>query len=93
MTVLDIVILVVIAGICGAIGTAIVGYSRRGCLATIALGFIGALLGYWIARAAHLPEPLQIQVGDSTFPVVWSIVGTALFVAVISFLTRPRNRE
>src|SRR5262245_19469378 len=41
MTLLDFLILLLVAGICGAVGQAIVGYSRGGCLASIALGFIG----------------------------------------------------
>jgi uncharacterized membrane protein YeaQ/YmgE (transglycosylase-associated protein family) len=94
MTVLDILLLLLIAGICGAIGQAIVGFSRGGILASIALGFIGALLGFWMARGLNLPEPLAINVGgEATFPVVWSIIGTALFVAVISLLTRRPRTE
>jgi uncharacterized membrane protein YeaQ/YmgE (transglycosylase-associated protein family) len=91
MTILQFVVLLVIAGLCGALGQAIAGYSRGGCLASIALGFIGALLGMWIARALQLPEPFPVEVGDSPFPIIWSIVGSALFVAVIAFLTRPRR--
>ena len=88
MTVLDFVILLVVAGICGALGQAIAGFSRGGCLAAIALGFIGALLGAWIARSLNLPEPFQLVIGDQPFPIIWSIVGSALFVAVISLISR-----
>jgi uncharacterized membrane protein YeaQ/YmgE (transglycosylase-associated protein family) len=87
-TILDVVVLILIAGICGAIGQAITGYSAGGIVVSVVLGFIGALLGLWLARAMNLPEPLAVQVGDVTFPILWSIVGAALFVAVISFLTR-----
>lgn len=52
MTILELLLLLLVAGICGAIGQAIVGYSRGGCLVAIALGFIGALVGSWIARAS-----------------------------------------
>jgi uncharacterized membrane protein YeaQ/YmgE (transglycosylase-associated protein family) len=85
------VILLVVAALCGAIGQAITGYSRGGLLVAIALGFIGALMGVAIARAARLPEPLALEVGDTTFPVVWSIIGAALFVAVIGLLTPRRE--
>jgi uncharacterized membrane protein YeaQ/YmgE (transglycosylase-associated protein family) len=89
LTLLDLLILLLIAGICGAIGQAISGYSRGGILVSIALGFIGALLGMWIARATNLPEPFEVRVGDTTFPVIWSIIGSALFVAVLGLFTRP----
>jgi uncharacterized membrane protein YeaQ/YmgE (transglycosylase-associated protein family) len=90
MSILDFVILLIVAGICGAVGQAIVGYSRGGCLASIALGFIGALLGAWISRSLNLPEYLKPQIGEQTYPIVWSIIGSALFVAFLSLLTaRP----
>jgi uncharacterized membrane protein YeaQ/YmgE (transglycosylase-associated protein family) len=91
MTLLHFVILLVVAGVCGSIGRALAGYSHGGCLGSIALGFIGALLGVWIARALHLPEVLVWRVGAEPFPVLWSIVGSALFVAVLSALTRRRD--
>ena len=51
MTLVDLLILLLVAGLCGAIGQAISGYSRGGCLVSIALGFIGALVGVWLSRA------------------------------------------
>lgn len=88
MTLFDLLLLLLIAGICGSLGQAISGYSRGGCLVSIALGFVGAVLGMWLARALHLPELFAVQVGTTTFPIVWSIIGAALFVAIISLLTR-----
>ena len=91
MTLIDLLILLLIAGVCGALGRAIVGYSHGGCLVSIALGFIGALLGGWLARQFGLPELLPLRVGGTSFPVVWSIIGAALFVAVINLISRGRN--
>lgn len=90
MTVVDLLLLLLVAGLCGALGQAISGFSRGGCLVSIALGFIGALLGILLARRLGLPEPLPVEVGGQTFPVVWSIIGSALFVAVIGLVTRRR---
>jgi uncharacterized membrane protein YeaQ/YmgE (transglycosylase-associated protein family) len=91
MTILQLLLLLAVAGVCGAVGQAIAGYSRGGCIASIALGFIGALLGPWIAHQAGLPEWLTVQVGATRFPVVWSIVGSTLFVAIVSFFSRSRS--
>jgi uncharacterized membrane protein YeaQ/YmgE (transglycosylase-associated protein family) len=91
MTLIDLLILLLVAGLCGALGQAISGYSRGGCLVSIALGFIGAILGMWLARQLGLPELFNVAVGGRNFPVVWSIIGSALFVAVISLLTRGRR--
>ena len=91
MTLLQLVVLLLIAGVCGALGQAISGFSRGGCLVSIAIGFIGAVLGMWLARQLGLPELFSIQIGTTSFPIVWSIIGSALFVAIISLLTRRRT--
>ena len=90
MTVIDVLVLLLIAGLCGALGQAISGFSRGGCLVSIALGFIGAVLGMWLARQMGLPELFSIHIGTTNFPIVWSIIGSALFVALITLLTRRR---
>ena len=90
MTVIEFLVLLLVAGVCGALGQAIGGFSRGGCLVSIALGFIGALLGTWLSRQFGLPELLVVPVGGRGFPIVWSIIGAALFVAVIGLLTRRR---
>ena len=91
MTLIDLLVLLLIAGICGALGQAISGFTRGGCLVSIALGFIGALVGMWIARHLGLPEPFPVVIGaGKTFPVIWSIIGSALFVAIISLISRSR---
>ncbi len=90
MTLTDLIVLLIVAGVCGAIGRAISGYSHGGCLVSIALGFIGALVGMWLARTLQLPELFPVRIGSASFPIVWSIIGAALFVALISLLTRRR---
>lgn len=92
MTLLSFLILLVIAGICGAIGQAIAGSGRGGILVSIAIGFIGALLGMWIAGEMGMRELFALNIGGQTFPIVWSILGSALFVAVISLITRRRHK-
>lgn len=91
MDLFEFLILLLVAGICGALGQAIGGFSRGGCLVSIALGFIGALLGTWLARMAGLPELFTIQVGTQPFPIVWSIIGATIFVAIIGLLTSRRG--
>jgi uncharacterized membrane protein YeaQ/YmgE (transglycosylase-associated protein family) len=88
MTFVELLILLLIAGICGSLAQALVGYSHGGCLVSIVLGLIGALIGTWLARLAGLPEILSVQVGNQPFPLVWSIIGAALFVAVLNLLSR-----
>ena len=86
---LELLLLLIVAAICGSIGRAIVGYSHGGCLVSVALGFIGALFGGWLANLLDLPlvfTPLNMR--GHPFPVLWSIIGAALFVAVINLTPR-----
>lgn len=90
MTILDFLILLLVAAVCGAVGQALAGYSVGGCITSILVGFVGAVIGSWIAGALGLPEIFAVNVGGRSFPIVWSVIGSALFVAVLALLTRRR---
>ena len=90
MTLLDFLILLIIAAVCGAVGQALAGYSVGGCITSILVGFVGALIGSWIATNLGLPEFLSVNVGGRSFPIVWSVIGSALLVALLALLTRRR---
>ena len=90
MSLPSLLLLLVIAAVCGALGKAIAGSVRGGLIVSIVLGFIGALLGPWVARALKLPEPFMVNIGGQPFPVLWSIIGAALFVALIHLVSRRR---
>jgi uncharacterized membrane protein YeaQ/YmgE (transglycosylase-associated protein family) len=92
MTILELIILLVIAAICGAIGQAIAGYTLGGLVITTVVGFIGAWLGTWMARGVGLPELLMVNIGGEPFPIVWAIIGSAVFTAIVALLTRPARR-
>jgi len=87
MSLLELLILLLVAGICGAVGKAIAGSYPGGFLVSIAVGFIGALVGTWVARLVGLPELFAVNVGTMSFPILWSILGSALFVALIALLS------
>jgi uncharacterized membrane protein YeaQ/YmgE (transglycosylase-associated protein family) len=93
MTLIEFLVLLAIAGVCGAIGQTLAGFSRGGCLTTIAVGFVGAVLGMWLGRQLGLEEMFAVEVGDKSFPVLWSIIGSALFVALISLFTRGSKQR
>lgn len=90
MSLTSLLLLLVIAAICGAVGKAIAGSTRGGLLVSIVLGFIGALLGPWVAGKVGLPEPFMVTIGGQPFPILWSIIGAALFVAIIHLISRQR---
>lgn len=91
MTLMGFILLLVVAAVAGAMGQAIVGYSAGGCLVSIALGFVGALIGIWIKGQLGLPEPFPVEIQGQTYPLIWSIIGAALFVAVISLISGRRR--
>jgi uncharacterized membrane protein YeaQ/YmgE (transglycosylase-associated protein family) len=91
MSIAELLIYLVVAGVCGSIAQALAGGSRGGCLVSIVLGFIGALLGTKLASLAGLHEILPVTIGGKSFPIIWSIIGAALFVAILNFLS-PRRR-
>jgi uncharacterized membrane protein YeaQ/YmgE (transglycosylase-associated protein family) len=90
LTLPALLVLIVIAAICGAVGKALVGGGPGGLVVSTALGFIGALFGPWVALQLHLSEPLVLKVGGQPFPIVWSIVGAALFVALLHLMSGRR---
>ncbi len=92
MGILELLLLLLIAGVCGGIGQSIAGFTRGGFLISIVLGFIGAMLGAWLARSLGLPEPLVITIDQTSFPILWSIIGSALFVALIALLSRGNRK-
>jgi len=85
----NIVWLLVIAGVCGALGQAITACRAAGAWCRSPSGIAPS----WdVARAVlGLPELFTIRVGGARFPILWSIIGSALFVAVISLITRSRR--
>jgi len=91
LTLPGLIVLIVIAAICGAVGRALGGGARGGLLVSTAIGFIGALFGPWVARQLHLAEPFVLRVGGYSFPIMWSIIGGALFVAILHLLSGRRR--
>jgi uncharacterized membrane protein YeaQ/YmgE (transglycosylase-associated protein family) len=90
ITLESLVVLLIVAFIAGSIGERIAGYSHRGCLTSTALGFIGALIGTWAVKQFGLPEVYMLQVGHSSIPILWTIIGAIVFVVVLHLFTRRR---
>jgi uncharacterized membrane protein YeaQ/YmgE (transglycosylase-associated protein family) len=88
MTLTEWLILLAIAAICGSLGQSLVGYSIGGCLTSIVIGIVGAYLGLWLAREFGLPELFSLNIGNRDFPILWSIIGSALFAAGLGLISR-----
>jgi len=80
--------LLLIAAICGAIGQSLAGYDLGGCLVSIVVGFIGAYIGLWIAGKFGLPPIFAISIQGQSFPVVWAVIGSAIFTAIVALFRK-----
>jgi len=98
MGLVELLILLVIAGICGVIAEWIVGFSPGGFVVSIIVGLIGAYLGSWLAGVLGLPPVLSVQQlgldsgGLLNFDIVWSILGAIMLLLLIS-LVRGTGRR
>jgi uncharacterized membrane protein YeaQ/YmgE (transglycosylase-associated protein family) len=88
MTLFGFLVLLLIAAICGAVGQSLAGYSLGGCLVSIVVGFIGAYIGLWIAGKFGLPVIFAINIEGKPFPIIWAVVGSALFTLIIALIRR-----
>ena len=88
MTLTELLILLVIAAICGGVGQSLAGYDLGGCFVSIIVGFIGAYIGMWLSHKLGLPEIFAIKVGGKTFPIIWAVIGSALFTLIVGLIRR-----
>ena len=93
MGILELLILLIIAGICGAIAEMIVGFSPGGFVVSIIVGVIGAYLGEVIAGYLNLPSFLPVTVGGRTIEVMWAILGSIVLLLIISLFRGARRRR
>jgi uncharacterized membrane protein YeaQ/YmgE (transglycosylase-associated protein family) len=88
MTIVDFLLLILVGAICGAVAEMIVGFSPGGFLASVAIGFLGALLGTWLARQLGFPSIFALTIGNYTIEVVWAILGAVVLLLILSFARR-----
>jgi len=88
----DILISLIIAGIAGSIARSLSGFSRGGCIISIVVGFIGAMIGTWLARELHLPDPFVLEIRGTSFNLLWTIIGAVIFTAVLSLITPDKKK-
>jgi uncharacterized membrane protein YeaQ/YmgE (transglycosylase-associated protein family) len=89
---IDILISLIIAGIAGSIGRSLSGFSRGGCIISIVVGFIGAIIGTWLARELQLPDPFMIVIRGTSYNILWTIIGAVIFTAILSLITPDKKK-
>ena len=93
MTLVGLLLLILVGAICGGIAEALVGYSPGGFLASVAIGFLGAFIGSWVAPKIGLPSVLPVTIDGFTIEIVWSILGAIILLAILSAIRRPARRR
>ena len=87
----DIMIQLVIAGLVGSIARSLVGFDRGGCILSIVVGFIGAMIGTWLARELNLPDPFPFTIRGTVYYILWAIIGAVIFTAALSLIS-PKKK-
>jgi uncharacterized membrane protein YeaQ/YmgE (transglycosylase-associated protein family) len=90
---LQLLTLMVIAGMCAAIAEWIVGFSPGNLLISIIVGVIGAFFGSWVASMLPIPALLPIPVGWVTLDLIWSILGSMLLLLLLYTLRGGGRRR
>jgi uncharacterized membrane protein YeaQ/YmgE (transglycosylase-associated protein family) len=93
MTVEEIIILLVVAAVLGVVAQRMLGYKLGGFFASVVLGFLGGLLGKFMASRFPLPLNFNIEIGDTKFQVVWSVLGTLLVTFIVGFIAKGAAKE
>jgi len=91
MDITQVLILLAVAAVIGLLGQIIAGGKIGGFFASIIVGFGGAYLGMWLAAKFHLPRILPLTVGEKVYPLVWSVGGAVILVAIIRIITGKKR--
>ena len=86
MTLTGVLLLLVVAGVCGTIAEALVGFSPGGCLVSMGVGLIGGFVGSWMAGRFGLPAVFVLDLEGGSMDVVWTILGAMLFLIPLALL-------
>jgi uncharacterized membrane protein YeaQ/YmgE (transglycosylase-associated protein family) len=86
MDLLELLVMILIAGFCGYLATVLMGAKRVNFVLMILIGFIGAALGRWLAHLLHLPMFLGVTISGHYFPLLWALIGSVVLVGIGSAL-------
>jgi hypothetical protein len=86
MDLLQLLILLTITGICGAIAVLALGFSPRGVmilLFSIITGTIGAAVGSWIKGVFRLPDLWALKIGTIRLDIWYTILSSLAVVGLL----------
>lgn len=88
MDLLQLLILLVIAGLCAACFEFLIGYTPGGILLSVIVGVLGAYIGSVFRRALSsiFGQPFNLApvwVGDITIDLIWTFLGSGILLLLI----------
>ena len=93
MTITGLLVLLLIAGLCGIVAEGLVGFSPGGCLVAMGVGLVGAFVGSWVAQRFGLPGVLVLELEGGNLDVVWTILGSMLFLIPLALIRTALRRR
>ena len=94
MTLLDIIVLLLllllVAGVIGAINSALWHRARGSLVLAIVVGLVGGLLGAALAIPLGLPRIVTLPLGPIHVPLGWALFGAVVSVVLVRMETRRR---
>ena len=91
-SIVDLVVILIVAGVCGALAQIVFGFRRTNFLIAVVVGVAGAYLGTYLAQRLGLPSLLPFSLGGRQIEVVWTFLGAALLMFVLSLIDSARSR-
>jgi uncharacterized membrane protein YeaQ/YmgE (transglycosylase-associated protein family) len=89
---IDLVLISVVALVTGMVGQLTSRYVKGGWIVNLGSAFVGAVVGVQAARAFDLLPVFSIRYQKIDFPLIWALIGSVLFVALVGMFLRSGRR-
>jgi len=80
-------VLFLIAGIVGAISSALERRNATSLVASVLVALVGAVVAPFLARQLQIAELINLRVADQPFPLVSAVVGSVLAVGLVHMMS------
>ena len=82
-------LLLLVAFVCGTLGSLISGLTFKMWLTHVIVGMAGAFLGTWITHELHIPDWLTVM----DVPMFWSVLGATFLLTLMVLAIQLRRRR
>ncbi len=94
MSIVELILLLVVAGVLGVVSQRLTGIQPGGLIMTVILGFVGAWLGKQFSVWLNIYDPIRLRVGGTEFPLLCAIVGGVIVTSIVGWIQwRGRRRR